>query len=145
MSQIEIARAIAVVAHKGQVDKAGQPYIGHPERVAAIIGGTNEDLTAVAWLHDVIEDTHLTREDLQAAGVNMRVAHAVAVISRRDDVTVEDYYAGVARNLLSAQVKYADIQDNTDPARLALLDDETILRLTRKYAKAKLLLGAPLE
>jgi len=110
--QIDIAKAIATVAHKGQVDKAGSPYIDHPRRVAERLRAAKvgEAVVAAAWIHDVLEDT-----DLYYAGIKSAGAH---------------------------WLKKADIDDNSDPARLALLDDETIVRLTRKYAKARMLLEA---
>lgn len=143
MSQVEIARAIATIAHRGQVDKAGNPYIEHPARVAARLTAQKEsdEVIAAGWLHDVLEDTDLTREDLSAAGVGGHVISYVEGVTRENGETPEDYYEKVQRQIGAFRVKLADIADNTDPNRLALLDDPTIARLTRKYAKARLLLG----
>lgn len=136
--RITIARAIAHIAHHGQVDKAGNPYIGHPARVAALLRdrGEREEVIAAGWLHDVLEDTHLTAEDLNAAGVGWSTLNIVARVTRREGVSSEEYYLGIYESLDARRVKKADIADNTSPERLALLDDATVVRLTRKYAKA---------
>ncbi|WP_065962426.1 HD domain-containing protein [Curtobacterium sp. UCD-KPL2560] len=144
MSQIEIARAIAHIAHIGQTDKAGNPYIEHPARVAQRLSaeGNSENVVAAGWLHDVLEDSPATRDDLHAAGVDWLVINMVELVTRTPDVTPEDYYAAIGRHGGATSIKLADIADNTDPSRLALLDDATIARLTRKYAKARRLIEA---
>jgi (p)ppGpp synthase/HD superfamily hydrolase len=136
--QVAVARAIAHIAHHGQVDKAGNPYIGHPERVAWYLRerGERESVVAAGWLHDVLEDTDLTREDLYAAGIPWTTISIVETVTRRSDLTNEDYYTGIYQSLDARRVKEADIADNTNPERLAMLDDATVARLTRKYAKA---------
>jgi len=141
--QIDIAKAIATVAHKGQVDKAGSPYIDHPRRVAERLQAAKvgEAVVAAAWIHDVLEDTDLTRDDLYDAGLTWSVILFAEEVTRKPGQSVEDYYAGI-QSAGAHWLKKADIDDNSDPARLALLDDETIVRLTRKYAKARMLLEA---
>lgn len=134
------ARAIATVAHAGQVDKAGNPYIEHPARVAARVADHVED-AAVAWLHDVLEDTDVTVEVLRAAGISTGIIHDVELLTRKPDQQPEDYYAMVRQSFRARRVKLADIEDNSDIERLALLDDQTMSRLIRKYAKARLLLS----
>jgi (p)ppGpp synthase/HD superfamily hydrolase len=135
------AARLATRVHSGQVDQAGQPYIGHPERVAARL--TTDEAKVVAWLHDVIEDGGLGMGDLIAAGIPSHVATAVVAISRQPDETPESYYKRVRANPLALEVKAADIADNTDPARLAALDEDTRERLVEKYAAARRLLGLP--
>jgi len=141
LEQVELARRLATEAHAGQVDKAGRPYIDHPRRVAERV----EDLQAqaVAWLHDVLEDSALTAEDLRAAGVDEEVVAAVRVLTRTggDDA----YYARIAADPLAREVKLVDIADNTDPVRTALLDPVTRDRLAEKYDHARRALGAPEE
>lgn len=138
--QVIIAKTIATIAHAGQTDKAGEPYINHPERVAYHL--TDPDQVATAWLHDVLEDTVLTEKDLLRAGVQPQIIRAVLLLTRTPEVDPEDYYAQIRVSPVARAVKLADIADNTDPYRLARLDDATIIRLTKKYAKAKTLLGA---
>lgn len=141
--QSVIAKAIATIAHSGQTDKGGQPYIGHPARVAATVrrNGERDLLVAAAWLHDVLEDTDLSREDLHTAGIDYAVINIVELVTREPGTHIEDYYERIRVSPSALAVKLADIDDNTSPDRLALLDDATIVRLTRKYAKALLLLG----
>lgn len=136
--EIAIARAIAHVAHKGQTDKAGLPYIGHPERVAKLLAGRGESewVVAAGWLHDVLEDTGLDRDDLRLAGISWNTIVIVEKVTRSPNVRIEDYYAEIRLMPDANRVKQADIEDNSYPERLALLDDATVLRLTRKYAKA---------
>ena len=137
------ARALATSAHAGQVDKAGAPYITHPERVAArVAGGTptgthdDAEAVAVAWLHDVVEDTAVTAADLAAAGFPGTVVAAVLALTRAPGEDPDGYYARVAADPLALRVKRADIADNTDPARVAALDPATRERLAAKYAHA---------
>lgn len=138
MSYLEIAAELAERAHAGQVDKSGAAYIDHPRRVAARV--TSDAARAVALLHDVIEDTDTTDVELLNAGIPSEVVDAVLALTRRRGQAPTDYYAAVAANTLALEVKRADIADNTDPARAALLDDATRVRLAAKYAKATKLL-----
>ncbi|MCC2314193.1 HD domain-containing protein [Cellulomonas xiejunii] len=144
---VTTARQIAKDAHRGQLDKAGAPYIGHPARVAghAAAAGGDERVVAAAWLHDVVEDTDVTPDDLRAAGIPDDVVAAVVALSKVPGQSVEDYFAAVNRDPIAVAVKSADLADNTDPARLALLDEGTRQRLVAKYARARSLLGAPLD
>jgi (p)ppGpp synthase/HD superfamily hydrolase len=142
--QVAIARAIATVAHKGQVDQAGVPYIYHPRRVAAkaaVLGNPVQE--AAAWLHDVIEDTHLDEDDLRAAGVSQEVLTVVKLLTRRKGQDPAAYYAQIRDNPDALVVKLADIGDNLNRDRMALLPVLLRERLVEKYAKAHaaLLLG----
>jgi len=132
--QVAIAKAIAALAHRGQVDKGGQPYIDHPARVASRM--VDNRSKAVAWLHDVLEDSDFTADDLIAAGVDADIVNNVAKLTRVRGVSADDYYQEIAAGHYTRKVKLADIADNTDIRRLAALDDATIVRLVRKYAKA---------
>jgi (p)ppGpp synthase/HD superfamily hydrolase len=131
---LEDAITIATAAHDGQVDKAGRPYIGHPLRVMASMTGEHEQMTAV--LHDVIEDTPVTADDLLARGCPEAVVDAVVALSHLPDEPQEDYLRRVAANPLALSVKRADIGDNLSPARMARLDAATQDRLKAKYARA---------
>jgi len=145
------ARHLASFAHAGQTDKAGEPYIYHPQRVTHRVmdhpafdslSVANKDAAImVAWLHDVIEDTEITDQALMDLGCPQLVRSAVWRLTRLPDVSAEDYYAGIAADPIALLVKECDIADNADPARLALLDSATQERLTRKYAKARAALG----
>ncbi|WP_313812092.1 HD domain-containing protein [Glutamicibacter sp.] len=140
---IDLAKSIATAAHEGQVDKLGAAYIGHPARVAAHaerLGGS-EQAIAAAWLHDVIEDTPLTSADLLARGISSDVVNAVLLLSKTSGQGMEEYCSGIRGNPLALLVKEADLADNTDPARTALLDQSTRERLAEKYAATRRLLN----
>lgn len=131
---VGVAEGIARSAHAGQVDKAGMAYIEHPARVAARVQG-DQSAEAVAWLHDVVEDTSVTLDEL-AESFPSEVVAAVDALTRRPGEG-DAYYARVGRDLLATKVKLADLADNTDPTRVGALDEETRQRLARKYAHAR--------
>lgn len=112
----DLAAIIATKAHKGQTRWDGKtPYVSHPARVArAIIQSVEfgEAFVAVAWLHDVIEDTHHTHESLIAAGIPVHIADSVVVISKTDDISYLDYILTVSGDNLARVVKMFDIRDN---------------------------------
>jgi len=131
----ELAERIAREAHLDQVDKSGEPYIGHPQRVAARVQG--DVPKAVAWLHDVLEDTDLTESDLRdSVGFPDHIVDAVVALTHLPNEPNLVYWHRVRVNQIARVVKRADIADNTDPQRMALLDEPTRNRLSRKYALA---------
>ena len=114
--QETIAKAIAEEAHEGQFDKGGVPYIQHPATVASVLHG--DKLRAVGWLHDVVEDTDWTLDDLRARGVDEDVVTSVDVLTRRKHAeTYAEYIERVALDDMARQVKIADLWNNSDPAR----------------------------
>lgn len=127
---IQLARR----AHEGQLDKSGRPYIAHPLRVMGSVAGEHERMTAV--LHDVVEDTAVTLEDLTSAGCPAEVIAAVTAISKRPDEPREQYLARVKANPIALTVKRADIADNMSPDRMSRLDPATQERLRGKYEAA---------
>ena len=147
------AEAASWALHRGQVDKAGEPYYLHPQRVALAVetwgvgvGWPPERVAVavqVALLHDVLEDTDITSRDLMHnIGVFHQAVSLIEAISFRHEnpeETRSDYYARLKahkdKHILLA-VKKADIDDNMRVDRLAKLDDETKLRLIEKYSKA---------
>lgn len=137
-AQVPLARSIAEKAHAGQLDKIGEPYVGHPQHVAEALTDPIEQATA--WLHDVIEDCGVTAEDLLEQGVDPDVVAAVEVLTRRPDVPFDRYYARIAADPIARPVKLADIADNLQPWRTARLDPGTRQRLEEKYASALLAL-----
>jgi (p)ppGpp synthase/HD superfamily hydrolase len=139
---IATGRRFALRAHAEQVDKAGEPYIEHPARVAATAARVGVEAEAVGWLHDVVEDSPVTLDELRAAGLPESVVAAVDALTRRDGEPAEDYYRRVAGDRLARVVKDADLADNADPARLARLDEATRVRLCAKYAHAREMLAA---
>lgn len=135
MTWAELAEWVARQAHEGQVDKNGDPYIGHPQRVAGRVQG--DVPKAVAWLHDVLEDTYLDEDDLlYAVGFPAQIVNAVVALTHLPNEPNVHYWKRVRANQVARMVKRADIADNTDPQRMALLDKATRERLSRKYALA---------
>lgn len=142
------AARVATVLHAGQYDKAGQPYIAHPARVAWRLAraGADELDIAIGWLHDTVEDCGIRVVDLGPRGrygFPVEVARAVAALTRAPREKPDHYYARVRANERAHRVKMVDIGDNRDPARLALLDLETRARLIQKYAHAWRVLTRP--
>lgn len=134
---IEAAVRIANQAHAGQLDKSGRPYLGHLERVAAMVqrsGGTWVQVAA-AWLHDSIEDTSVTADELrrQLPGVVVRIVEAMTHPKGEPNA---DYWARVRSEPSALLVKLCDIYDNLDPSRMCYLDEPTQKRLRSKYATA---------
>jgi (p)ppGpp synthase/HD superfamily hydrolase len=131
---LEDAIIFAADAHRGRVDKAGRPYIWHPLRVALALDDAREQMAAV--LHDVVEDTAVTLEQLRFEGLAEEIADAIHALTRP---VTEDYAAFIERlaaNPIARAVKIADIRDNLDPKRLALLLADERMRLQAKYEPA---------
>jgi hypothetical protein len=132
-SQSEKAYEIAKKAHLGQVDKAGEDYIKHPEKVASFVKTDEEK--AVAYLHDVIEDTELTLEDLSEYGFSKEVIEAVDIITKKRGEDYQSYLNSVKKNKLARAVKLADLRHNSDLTRLIKVTEKDIKR-KEKYQKA---------
>ena len=142
MSTLERAIQIATEAHKGQLDKAGREYIGHPIRVMEM--GKTEDEKIVGVLHDVIEDTDWTFERLEAEGFSQEVINALRCVTKTsENENYDDFIDRVKKNPLATAVKINDLTDNMDIRRLPYLSDKDVKRL-KKYLKAyKRLTGEP--
>lgn len=132
-SQSEKAYEIAKKAHLGQIDKAGEDYIKHPEKVASFVNSDEEK--AVAYLHDVIEDTELTLEDLREYGFSEEVLKAVDVITKKKGQDYQTYLYSVKENKLARVVKLADLRHNSDLTRLMNITEKDRER-KEKYQKA---------
>ena len=134
MSTLERAVEIAVEAHAGQLDKAGNEYIGHPFRVMEM--GKTEDEKIVGVLHDVVEDTPWTFDMLQAEGFSSQVIAALRCLTKvTENENYDDFIERVRKNPLAAAVKINDLTDNMDIRRLPYLSDKDVKRL-KKYLKA---------
>ena len=131
------AMKLCYEAHKDQVDKSGMPYVFHPFHVAEQM--TDEATTIVALLHDVVEDTDYTLEDLAAEGFGKDILEAVALMTHEDDVPYLEYVAKLKDNPIARAVKLADLAHNSDLSRIGEVDEETRERL-EKYKKATALL-----
>ena len=131
------AMKLCFKAHKDQVDKSGMPYVFHPFHVAEQM--TDEVTTIVALLHDVVEDTNNTLDDIAAMGFGQDVVDALALMTHDKNVPYLDYVAKIKDNPIARTVKLADLAHNSDPTRLDVIDEKTKERL-EKYRKARTLL-----
>lgn len=131
-----IAMKICAIAHKDQVDKAGNPYILHPLRVAAAGSHQSLDCAILGLLHDIVEDDGETFPlDWFEDKFPEIIITALNAITKKDGETINSYLFRVSRNRLASIVKEMDIADNSDPNRLAKLDVKTRNRLLKKYNK----------
>ncbi len=135
MPTIEEAIIWATEVHRGQVDKAGNPYILHPLRV--MLRMTSAEARFVAILHDTIEDSEHTLDDLRALGYSETIIAAVDAITRRDGETYEEFILRLKPNPLARAVKLADLLDNLDLRRanpvVAEKDAERLARYQRAW------------
>ena len=129
----ELAFEIAKEAHAGQTDKAGLDYILHPLQVAAEM--TTDEEKAVALLHDIIEDTDVTANELLAKGLPDNVVEAVKALTKKHNQNYAAYLAGVKKNRLATAVKLADLKHNSDLSRLEKITQKDRER-AEKYRKA---------
>jgi len=134
LSTLERAIKIATTAHTGQVDKADEPYILHPLRVMLTVSTPDERVVAV--LHDVIEDSEISAEDLLADGFSTRIVEAVVALSKSRDQSYDQYIEGVALNPLARTVKLADLEDNSDLSRIPNPTERDYERL-EKYRRTR--------
>jgi (p)ppGpp synthase/HD superfamily hydrolase len=129
MATIERALQIAAQAHEGRKDKEGLPYVLHPLRVMLAVEG--EEAQIVAVLHDVIEDTSVTEEDLRQAGFGERVVAAVRCVTHRKDESYADYVVRCRGNEVARRVKLADLEDNSRLGRSILRPQRLAADLAR--------------
>lgn len=134
---LEQAIAVAVQAHAGQVDKAGQPYILHPLRVMMTVEAPAlERARIVAVLHDVVEDTAWTVERLaEEHGLGPEEQAALRLLTHDDGGEYAAYVEKVATDPLATAVKVADLRDNLDVTRLAEVTERDARRIS-KYLRS---------
>jgi (p)ppGpp synthase/HD superfamily hydrolase len=133
MSDIEEAIRIAVEVHRGQRDRGGAPYILHPLRVMFRVQTQAERMAAV--LHDVVEDSAWTLDDLRARGFADEVVETVDALTRRDGEDYEAYVDRAAAHPVARRVKIADLEDNMDVRRTGNVTERDAARLNR-YLRA---------
>lgn len=130
-----LAEEIAREAHKGQLDKVGEPYINHPMRVSSYCTSLKGKI--VGWLHDVVEDTNVTLESLANKGFDEEIIEALRCVTKENGYDIDEYYARIKVNNLAKEVKLADLKDNTDESRIP--DDypidkkKQLARMREKY------------
>lgn len=119
------------LAHKDQTDTSGCPYIFHPIHLAEQMN--DEDTTVTALLHDVVEDSDMTLDDLRNAGFNDRVLTAVSLLTRKEGTPYMEYIQALKSNPIARVVKMADLQHNCDMTRLD--KDSITLRDSLRFGK----------
>jgi (p)ppGpp synthase/HD superfamily hydrolase len=133
MATLERALVIAAQAHSGQTDKEGLPYITHPLRVMQLVEGSETQI--VALLHDVVEDTAITFDDLAHEGFSTAILEALRCVTHEPEVSYAEYVIRCKANPIARQVKLADLQDNTRLTRVLLRPTsiERDMTRTRRY------------
>ncbi|MBI3561652.1 MAG: GTP pyrophosphokinase [Gammaproteobacteria bacterium] len=124
---LDKAISLASKAHTGQVDKAGKPYILHPLRL--MLKFNDEEEMIVAILHDVVEDSAITLEQLQLQGFSCSIVEAIGCLTKKHNETYEEFIARIKTNHLARRVKIEDIKDNLDLSRLTAITEKDLLRL----------------
>ncbi|MDN3640868.1 GTP pyrophosphokinase [Simiduia curdlanivorans] len=133
MDIIEKSLEIALKAYSGQKDKAGKTYILHPLRIMSKMESEYE--MSAALLHDVIEDSDYTAENLLAEGIPREVVEAVQLLSKIEGETYDQFIDRIVGNSLASKIKLADIEDNINLLRLDSVGEKDLERVA-KYHKA---------
>lgn len=137
------AMKLCFEAHKDQVDKSGVPYVFHPIHLAEQM---DDELTTVAaLLHDVVEDTDFTLDDLGDMGFPEKVLEALALLTHDDSVPYMEYVAQAGENPIARAVKLADLRHNSDLTRLNQVDERALERVKKYQQAMKLLEKVPSE
>jgi len=127
------ALIIAYEAHKDQLDKSGLPYVFHPFYLAEQMD--DEFTTCVALLHDVVEDSNYTIQDLIDKGFPTEVIEAIRILTHSKNIPYFEYINKVKSNTIATKVKIEDLKHNSDLTRLNIIAEEDKKRI-EKYTKA---------
>jgi (p)ppGpp synthase/HD superfamily hydrolase len=139
MATLERAIAIAAAAHAGQVDKGGEPYILHPLRVMLRMHSVSERIVAV--LHDVVEDSEVTLELLEAEGFSQEILSAVDALTKRRGESRSNAARRAKHDPIARVVKLADNAENMDLSRIAAPTEHDYARLEQYKVVRAILLG----
>ena len=120
-------------AHQNQLDKSGLPYVFHPFHLAEQMD--DELSTVCALLHDVVEDTPISLNDLLSMGFPKEVIDVLKLLTHQESISYIDYIYKISENPIARKVKIADLRHNSDITRLNTIDDKTEIRL-EKYKEA---------
>ena len=115
--------------HNGQVDKAGLPYVLHPVHVAESMD--DELSTTVALLHDIVEDTDMTFEELLKEGFPLEVVETLKYLTHEDNVDYYEYIKNISTNAVATKVKLSDLKHNSDLSRLDVVTERDIDRANK--------------
>ena len=133
MATLERAILIAAQAHLGQLDKAGAAYILHPLRM--MMRMESEAAMIAAVLHDVVEDSDWTLEQLRGEGFSEEVLQAVDCLTSREGETYDEFISRVRSSAIARQVKIADLEDNMNVKRIGEITPKDLARV-EKYHRA---------
>lgn len=139
-TQLARAIALAATAHQDQTDKAGRPYILHCLKVMHYLRSDDDELMAIAVLHDTVEDTEVTFQHLRTWGMSGRVIAGVRAMTKQRGQTPEEYLEQVLANADAVRVKMADLRHNSDIRRLKGVTEKDIRRIekyNRMYEQLK--------
>lgn len=128
---LEDAIEIAAKAHKGQSDKAGAPYILHPLRL--MMQMNSEAAMIAAVLHDVVEDSDWTIDDLREKGFSEEVLLALECLTKQDGESYEAFIDRAGKNKIARQVKIADLEDNMNIRRIDKISEKDLIRLEKYH------------
>lgn len=131
------AMKLCYEAHKNQKDKGGMPYVFHPLHLAEQM--TTEETAIAALLHDVVEDTEITLDDITEMGFPSSVIDALALLTHKESVQYMDYVAKIKSNPIALAVKLADLRHNSDLTRLNCVDECALERVKKYHAAIELL------
>ena len=118
--------------HKDQVDKSGMPYVFHPFHLAEQMD--DEETTITALLHDIVEDTDTTFDDLRKLGFSDNVINALKLMTHDKNVDYFEYVKNISKNPIARKVKIKDLEHNMDTSRLDEVTDKDLERV-KKYKK----------
>lgn len=135
----KIALKMCFEAHKNQVDKSGMPYVFHPFHLAEQM--QDEDTTTVALLHDIVEDTDYTIDDLRSKGFSEKVIEAIELLTHDPVVPYMEYVAQIKKNPIAKAVKLADLKHNSDMTRLESITAKDEERAEKYRSAIELLEG----
>ena len=138
MSTLDKAISIACGAHSGQVDKAGQPYILHPLKLMMMFTDNSERIVAI--LHDVVEDSDMSLDDLKDAGFSNEIVNAISCLSKKNNEPYIDFIMRIKKNNLARKIKIEDIKHNMDLTRLDSITEKDMARLGKYHNALSVLL-----
>lgn len=127
------AMKLCYTAHAGQLDKSGLPYVLHPVHLAEQM--EDEYTTVTALLHDVVEDTAYSLQDLRRMGYPEQILEAISLLTHREGIPYLEYVAAIKENPIARRVKLADLRHNSDLTRLDAVDEKALAR-AEKYKQA---------
>lgn len=125
---------LATYYHDGQFDKAGVPYIFHCIKVMHYLKTDDEELQAIALLHDVLEDTKCNISTLISEGISYRVINGIVALTKNEDLTQEEYLDQIKTNKDAIKVKLCDLRHNSDIRRLKNVRQKDFDRIVKYHS-----------